>query len=364
MTAKLKRSLVESLNIIWVITSKDIVDALKNRVVVSMIVMLGIMLLVPKALPYIFEQSQTVVPIYNMADVSLMTDLKDITSLSIQEVRSEQELKLSLCSAFYPEIGLEIPADIRQVMAAGEQVVIQGFVCWGKRHQVADLQPRLEEALTQSLGEAAVIHLEGNFFFPPTEGVLSLSLTTVNSIVLILMIGIFMVPSLLIEEKETKTLQALLVSPASITQVVAGKALAGCFYILVSGILIFLISWIDVIHWDLVFLYIIGNGIFSVAVGLLLGSIFEKPQDMAGWMTTILLILIGTVLIKTFGIELPALITSVTNWIPSVALAIIYRAALSETYSALQIWTSFGSVLIVSLLLYIEVIIILRRSNR
>ena len=60
---------------------------------------------------------------------------------------------------------------------------------------------------------------------------------------MILMMGIFLVPSLLFEEKETKTMQALLVSPASIGQVVVGKALAGAFYILVTAVMMFAISW-------------------------------------------------------------------------------------------------------------------------
>ncbi len=150
---------------------------------------------------------------------------------------------------------------------------------------------------------------------------LSLSLATVNSVLMILMMGIFLVPSLLFEEKETKTMQALLVSPASIGQVVIGKALAGLFYILVTAVMIFAISWVDVIHWDMVVLFVIGGGFFSVAVGLILGSFFEKQQDMVGWMTALLLLLVGAILVKMLGVELPAVVESILPWVPSVALA-------------------------------------------
>ncbi len=363
MASKPAQTMAESLNIIAAITSKDIVDALKNRVVVSMIAMLSIILLVPKLLPYIFEQSQTVVPVYIIGE-SRVADLKNNASLSIQEVHSEQDLKLALCNAIYPEIGLVVPADIDQVIGAGEPVGLSGFVCWGKRHQVAELQPKLEDLLSQSLGMPVKINLEGNIFYPPTEGVLYLSLTTINAVLLILMIGIFMVPSLLIEEKETKTMQALLVSPASISQVVVGKALAGSSYILVSGILIFAITWIEVIHWDMALLFVITSGIFSVAVGLVLGSVFEKQQDMAGWMIALILALVGAAFIKALGIQLPALVMSIFPWVPSVALADIYRAAITETFSSTQVWTNFGMVFAVSLLLYAVVILILRRSGR
>jgi ABC-2 type transport system permease protein len=363
MSTKPTHTTAISLNIVWAIASKDIVDAVKNRVVISMIIMLSIMLLVPKLLPYIFEQTQTVVPVYNVADASLMADLKNSTDLSIQNVHSLQELKLALCNAIYPEIGLLIPAGVKPAIDAGAKVDLQGFVCWDKRHQVSDLQLKLEMLFSQLLGVPVNIDVEGNIIYPPTEGVLYLNLVTINSIVLILMIGIFTVPSLLIEEKEAKTMQALLVSPANIIQVVAGKALAGSFYVVLSGILIFLITWTDVVHWAMAILFIIASGIFSVAVGLVLGCIFDKQQDMAGWITAVLLILVGAVLIKALGVELPALVRNILPWVPSVALAEIYHAALYKAFSPANIWTDFGVVCAFSLILYILVIIRLRRID-
>jgi hypothetical protein len=51
MSNKNRQKISDALNIIWTIASKDIVDALKNRVVISMIIMLSILLVVPKMLP-------------------------------------------------------------------------------------------------------------------------------------------------------------------------------------------------------------------------------------------------------------------------------------------------------------------------
>ena len=149
--------------------------------------------------------------------------------------------------------------------------------------------------------------------------------------------------------KETKTMQALLVSPASIGQVVAGKALAGSFYILVTAIVIFAFSWTEVIHWDMVMLFVVAGGIFSVAVGLVLGSFYEKQQDIAGWMTLLLVLLVGSVLVTMLGVDLPALVERILPWVPSVALAEIYRAAFSETVSTSQVRTNLWIILAVSL---------------
>jgi len=364
MSDKNRHTLADNLNITWTIASKDVVDALRNKVVVSMIIMLSIILLVPKMLPLIFEQSQTVLPVYDMGNSSLVAELRNNPDISVQGLRSEQEFHTALCGAVYPLIGLRIPADFDQLLAAEKQVEFQGYVCWSKRYQVSDLQPILEEILSQSLGLPVTIHIEGNIVYPPSSGVLSLSLASINSVLMILTMGIFLVPSLLFEEKETKTMQALLVSPASIGQVVIGKALAGSVYILVTAVMIFAISWADVVHWDMVMLFVIGGGIFSVAVGLVLGSFYEKQQDMVGWMTALLLLMVGAIIVKVLGVELPALVKNILPWVPSVALAEICRAAFSEAVPVTRVLNNLWIVLSVSLPLYAIVIWKVRRSDR
>jgi ABC-2 type transport system permease protein len=172
------------------------------------------------------------------------------------------------------------------------------------------------------------------------------------------------VPSLLFEEKESKTIQALLVSPASIGQVVLGKALAGFFYILVTAAMIFLIFWQDVTHWSMAILFIISGGTFSVAVGLMLGSFFEKQQDVLGWMMAVLLLLVGALLIKMLGVELPTFLDQILPWIPSVAISEIYRASFSETIPVTQVLNNLWIVLSISMPLYGLVIWKVRRSDR
>jgi len=364
MSDKNKSALGEPLSIVWTIATKDIVDALKNRVVVSMIIMLSVILVLPKMLPLIFEQPRTVLTVYDMGASRLVTELQSKADLTLQKVRSDQELSSALCGAVYPEIGLQIPADFDRLLAAGGAIEIQGYACWSKRNQVSEVRPKLEESLSQALGRPVTIHTEGNTVFPPTDGVLLLSLATVNSVLMLLTMGFFLVPSLLFEEKESKTLQALLVSPASIGQVVIGKALAGLFYILVTAGVIFAISWVDVIHWDMVLLFVIGGGLFSVALGLVMGSFFDKQQDMVGWMTALVLLLVGAILVKMLGIDLPAPLESILPWVPSVALAEICHAAFSEAVSADRIWNDLWIVLGVSLPLYALVIWKVRRSDR
>jgi ABC-2 type transport system permease protein len=359
-----KGSLRDNMTIIWTIASKDIVDALKNRLIISLIIMGSIILLLPKLMPYIFEQPALVLPVYAAGESHIMAGLQDDPALSVVQVRSEEEFKLALCNSLFPEIGLRIRGDFDRIVANSEIVELQGYVCWNRRFQVSALQPKLEAQLSQALGRPATIQLNGNMVYPPSQGALFLSMAAINTVVVILMIGIVLVPNLLFEEKQTKTMQALLVSPASISQVVVGKAVAGLFYILVTAIVMFGISWADVTQWGAVVVFVVAGGIFSVAVGLALGSFYEKPQDVAGWTTVLLMVFIGAIFVKMVGPILPPLVESILPWVPSVALAEICRAAFSETAPVARVLTNLGIVLSVSLPLYALVIWKVRRSDR
>ena len=83
-----------------------------------------------------------------------------------------------------------------------------------------------EALIEEILDQPVRIQIEGNIVYPPHDSGLWLLMVTITPVIVILMMGISLVPALLFEEKQTNTMSALLVSPASISQVVVGKALA------------------------------------------------------------------------------------------------------------------------------------------
>jgi biotin transporter BioY len=99
-------------------------------------------------------------------------------------------------------------------------------------------------------------------------------------------------------------------------------------------------------------------------MGLVMGSFFEKQQDIVGWMTALLLLLVGTIFVYMLGVELPAMVESILPWMPSVALAEICHAAFSETVPTTQVLTNLWIVLTISLPLYALIIWKVRRSDR
>jgi len=90
-----------------------------------------------------------------------------------------------------------------------------------------------------------------------------------------LTIGIAFVPSLLIEEKEKKTMRMLMVSPASWSDIVLSKLLVALVYqLLVSGAVL-LIQGGFTGQVPLLLLFTLLASCFGLMVGLLFGSIFQ-----------------------------------------------------------------------------------------
>jgi len=187
---------------------------------------------------------------------------------------------------------------------------------------------------------------------------------TITIMTMMLTIGISLVPFLLFEEKQTKTLDALLVSPAGISQVIIGKALAGFFYVLVTAGIVFAIYWTGVVNWGLASLFVLSIGLFSVALGLVLGSFFERQQEVTGLITLLLVLFIGAMLISMLDLQVPKLIEAIVPIIPSVALGELFSAAFSADPPLVKTIWNLITVLVISFLLYIMVIWKIRRLDR
>jgi len=221
-----------------------------------------------------------------------------------------------------------------------------------------------EEQIEELVGQPVSINVEGNIVYPPADSALWLLMTAITPVIVILMMGIQLVPTLLFEEKQTKTMAALLVSPASISQVVVGKALVGFFYVMVAASVVFAINWVGVVHWEMVLLFVLGTGIFSVGVGLVLGSFFERQQDAVGLTMLLIVFFIGALFASMLGLDMPAVAQAMLPWVPSVALAEIIRFVFLENVPREQALAQFGSVLAISALLYALVVWKVRRSDR
>ena len=95
-----------------------------------------------------------------------------------------------------------------------------------------------------------------------------------------LLVGTGLVPNLLVEEKEKKTLRMLMVSPASFADVIVAKLLVGLFYQFLLALVAIAITGGFGIGGQIpqLLVFTLLGSLFSISVGLLIGSIVNTTN--------------------------------------------------------------------------------------
>jgi ABC-2 type transport system permease protein len=108
-------------------------------------------------------------------------------------------------------------------------------------------------------------------------------LYTAVGVLMSFLTGTALIPNLLVEEKEKKTLRMLMVSPATFTDVVLGKLLVALVYqLLLSLIVVGILKGFGG-NVPVLLLFIFLGACFSLALGLLAGSIFQSMNGVGGF---------------------------------------------------------------------------------
>jgi ABC-2 type transport system permease protein len=173
------------------------------------------------------------------------------------------------------------------------------------------------------------------------------------------MVGAMVVPLLLVEEKEKRTLDFLLASPASLKEIVAGKALTGVVYtVLIAGLLLFINRQL-VGNWFLTLLSILLGLLFVVGVGLFMGTLLNNTMQVNTWASSVLIVL----LMPSFpSLGLPAAVETAMRLIPTYYLTEALKLSLAGS-SVSRVWTHLAVVLVCSLIAFTAATWALRRGN-
>lgn len=353
--------LSESLYNAWIIGTKDILEAIKNKKTRTTLILMAAMV------PFFywlgtlrpFDKNVSVV-VYDRGSSGITfetTTLQDGAVYTFSMVNSLKEMQEKMA---HRNLGLLIPAGFDQTKPS-DQVALQGYVFWADRIKAPELENRYTRDISQILGRPVQVHIGQNIVIPqPNIG--GMQATVAYQILFfVFWTAIALVPSLMMEERRTRTLDALLVSPASNAQVVMGKALAGMFYVLLIGGIAFGLYWMYVTNWGLALLAFLGYAMFAIGVALALGSFVHSQQQHTLWGMVFLIVMIVPALFYTEP-NLKAGIRKVFAWLPGTALASLFRFSCSNSIPS-QLWQSLGVALFSIAAAYFLVAWQLRRTE-
>jgi len=354
--------------IIGALLSKDLLEAVKNRTVFANILISLAMALFYRYMPLLHAGDPMRLPIYEPgANPVLSVALQESSpAFKVYTLNSVQRLERFLASGESPELGLIVPADFEQTLKSGQTPILSGYVMyWVSAGQAEQLRLQVEEEITAALGRPVQIKLEERTIYPGPESTGPFFSAAMALIFVTVMIGVTSIPHLMIEERQRRTLDALLVSPATIWQIVISKALTGVAYTLGGAVVVLALNYTFIRNWPLAIITAIGAALFCVSCGLLLGSAIKTLPQLVLWSWVFLVpLLLSLFLSIEAGVLVPASWAPFLHWVPTVALGRAFRASCAPSLPPRMylpdLAVGFGAAAVVLL----AVRWIIRRSDR
>ncbi len=118
-----------------------------------------------------------------------------------------------------------------------------------------------------------------------------------------------------------------------------------------------------IVNWILVVSVFFGYALLAVGLGLLVGSFIKSMKQIGTWLLVLLLFLMIPPLFYTAP-NLKAGIRLVLTWMPTSALASLFRFACSTGYTVQQILPNLAIVVLSIAVVFSLVIFRVRRSDR
>ena len=352
--------------VVAAIAQKDLVDAIRNRyLLVALLTPLSVALLIRLMLPDINSLNNFTVVVHDPDRSALVSQLRAVPRIKLVDVDSattarDEVEKIKAAGA------VVVPANFDADVAAGKQPKLTVYVNNRKNgieqasfralleRQVESLDPRPPPA------ELNWINIREETVAPTGRGVnLSQMLLPLLLLLTFGMTGALVVPLLLVEEKEKRTMDFLLTSPAKLTEVIAGKAFTGVVYsVLIAGVLL-AVNRELVGNWPLTALTIMLGLLLIVAIGLVMGSLFQTTMQVNTWASIALLVLIA----PSFPFPgSPAMLETAMHFIPTYYFAEALKLSLAGT-SSLRLWGHLAVVLACTFAAFFAVTWALRREQ-
>ncbi|MFZ0545498.1 MAG: ABC transporter permease [Candidatus Promineifilaceae bacterium] len=336
--------------IVLALAAKDIIDALKNKTTLTVILGLGMMMLTVEALPILFSlDNRPHIAIYDAGRSGVADELRREGSIRVSELRSEADTLASAQEASSEIVAVTLPADWE---SATGNLTIQGYVAhWVGDKKAQSLTAQAAQALTAVTGHP--ITIETQVVYPTLENGGHTIMVSLGLILATVLVTAILVPYLILEEKTTHTLDLLRVSPATITQVLLGKGLAGSVYGILAAAVLLLFNLSLVNLWGLMIPAVLAIVLIGVGLGLLVGTIVENEGSVQMWVMLLVIILVSPLFIVFVNdSRLPSWVQQIAAWLPTTASFDLMRLSYGNVWTASQVFPKFAAVYLAVFLIF------------
>jgi len=352
------------LRIVLAIAWKDILEGWKNKVILTSVITSLFLVIFYYYLPDLTNDGLPLLVIFDPNNHITNEETSCITDFNHRVEKVQETFYYAIRDMDTPVIGIALEQDPLQYQSDSPFVLEGYYPNWMKPYQKVSIKTSAERTLERCWGIPVEIAAGGNIVYPimdnNTYG--KIFIATAGLLLQLTVMGLSMGPQIIVEEKEARTLQAVVVSPANLGHFILGKTLAVLFYTILTTTIGLIFVGSLIIHWGLALAALVIGMLTVVTPGILLGVLIQNKQQITIWMWVIFL---PTMLPIFFSIvrELPAPLMKIIDWWPTVALARMLRAGFTlnpptNTYSIEMIYLVF-----LSLLFFLITLLVIRRQR-
>lgn len=350
--------------VVKAITQKDVVDAIRNRYLLTALVTpLFVAILFRFLLPGVNSPKLFTVVVHDTGNSTLVAELRKSPQLSVVAADSA-EVTASEVEKRNAIGGVVVPLNFDSDVTVGKQpqLTIYNNNTKSAFEQTAfrRLLDQQVQALVKHPEPARMVWIDIDETSEQSPGInLEQMLLPLLLILTFGMTGALVVPLLLVEEKEKRTLDFLLASPAGLREIIAGKALTGVVYsVLIAGLLL-VINRQLVGNWPLTILSALLGIVFVVAIGLLMGSLLNNTMQVNTWASSVLIVLLA----PSFpSLGLTSYLNTAMRFVPTYYLNEALKLSFAGNVSP-KIWGHLAVVLVCSLIAFAATAWALRRQH-
>jgi ABC-type multidrug transport system permease subunit len=353
--------------ILWAIFAKDMREAISNKLILSLLIGSALVIINGSALPLLLDlQWKPAAVVYDEGRSTLVRGLMAQEDFRIRLAESREEFEDIITTGPGTWLGLILPADFDQQAGNPSGIRLEGFVAhWADEDKIQQATAMFVEQLSLAAWSTVQIELEGHELYPDTDAGGQISLNLMTALIAMTAIGISLVPLLLVEEKESHTLEAILVSPARYSEVLLGKALVGSVYCLLTIAVAVFFNRTYIVHWETVLLAAVVSAAFAVSLGMLVGVLADNPTSVAVWALPILLVVLAPTLAQFFSTPAwPAIVRDLLPWTPGSVMINLFRLSVAGQVPAGLLWANLAALASMAAAVYLLVGWRLRRLYR
>ncbi len=329
---------------------KDLRDAIRDaRVLVAILVPLGIGIFYS----FVFDDGDPTTPtadvVYAAADETALPDaLRDavggVVRIDLRQLASAAEVEAEVQDAD-ADVGFVVPAGFDAALTNGERPVLRVSLPGDPTLGGQYVAGAFESAVRVLAGQEFPVEIQLSTAVQPLEDEsiferlgLRTYMILISLLFLIAMIAMLVVPVILAEEAEKKTLDAL-VLVASYADVIVGKALVGVAYIAVSVAIMLGLTTLSIADVPMFVAAVLVSGVTLIGLGLIMAGFFKNANQLNTWSGVFLIPVLAPAFVV--GADPGGVVNAVLLALPSSqAMRLLTDAASGESIFG-GAWLSF-----------------------